>query len=1041
MFNYNESPTLHKYLYPEYRIIPPTPEQYVNSDYYIGADLNKSLFPLWKKDIPLVLGDNVLEWVITGAIGLGKCLVKGTLCHGEYGLIEIDKAKVGDKLDGFDKAKTVIDTHDEGLTDTIKVTTKCGYTLEGRPNHQIKVWDGDLGIIWKPLGSIQTTDIVVLKRGTPLFRQDHKISIQEAELIGAWVGDGHWITRNNISAMVYMSVGKANKSYAKHIISLARTISSYCPKIKEERTALKITVGAKELFQRWLSFDLKTGFYNKKIPNIILEDYELLRYFLRGLFDTDGSVYRSTINMSTSSPVLYKQVQLALLSLGIKSSITTKIPKCNGKLHNRHWIVSITGYEDKVKFKNIIGFSNKQKLKKLDKILGDVKGSYKNDTNILYNSSKFIKESWNNLKGKIPTRKPYSGMFRSSCIGKQNLTVHKLQYLNELSENTVVPMLQYFTKHGYFMDFISSVEKGMNHCYDVSVGGDHSYISHGFVSHNTVAAVIVLSYRLLQLLCLNNAQTHYDLVASHKIVIGNFSLYKYKAERSAFGYMESLLEDSQFFREQGFKSTHTKGGIEIWFERQNIGFVSGSNAKQAISDNTFSFLIDEAAFMNVDKKDADKGQAQALYNELHSRLFSRFHSSKKGSTRAIPGTMIIASSAQDADDFVQSKIRKKEEQDDTTIMVSSYPLWEMKSHLNSYSKDSFYISLGNRVKPAKIIETKKEAELVDDAEVVKVPMDFKKLAEQNLHTFILNTAGKVLPYKSKFFNRFIIQKSHSTRKHPFASNTIHFSFTSDDRFEDYLLVDYLCKVEYSRYVPRLNPHMPRHIHVDIGVTGDALGISMGHIGEFVKVERINTDCTVIEAEAPKIFIDFAIRIVPEDEIQIMKIFSLINYLCKTLNYPIKCITFDRYESRAIKQILQAQGYNSEVLTKSHVDTEAYHTLRNTYSEDRLDMYYHEHYEKEMMHLEVVDKNGKIDHPKKFPDGSKGSKDVSDAVSLTTYCLHNDKLYGVASKDQSQYVVAMKKHTDIYDTDDILDESNPWFIQDYKDKDIFLNLGS
>ena len=557
----------------------------------------------------------------------------------------------------------------------------------------------------------------------------------------------------------------------------------------------------------------------------------------------------------------------------------------------------------------------------------------------------------------------------------------------------------------------------------------------------TVSAVVVLSYRLLQLLCLHNAQTHYNLVASHKIVIGNFSLYKYKAERSAFGYMDALLEDSQFFREQGFKSTHTKGGIEIWFERQNIGFVSGSNAKQAISDNTFSFLIDEAAFMNVDKKDSDKGQAQSLYNELHSRLYSRFHSSKKGSTRAIPGTMIIASSAQDADDFVQAKIRKKEEQGEETIMVSSYPLWDIKSHLNDYSKESFYISLGNRVKPAKIINTKKEAELIIDEEVFPVPMDFKKLAEQSLNTFILNTAGKVLPYKSKFFNRFIIQKPHSTRKHPFASNTIYFSFIGDDRFEDYLLVDYLCKIEYSRYIPRLNPHMPRHIHVDIGVTGDSLGICMCHIGEFIKVERVNTDCTIIQAEAPKIYVDFAIRIVPEDEIQIMKIFSLINYLCKTLNFPVKCITFDRYESRTIKQILQAQGYNSEVLTKANVNTEAYHTLRNTYAEDRIDIYHHEHYEKEMLYLEVVDQNGKIDHPKKFPDDTQGSKDIADAVALAIYCLHNDKLYGVASKDQSQYIKAMEKHTSVYDTDDITDESSNWFIQDYKDKDSFLYLGS
>lgn len=45
-------------------------------------------------------------------------------------------------------------------------------------------------------------------------------------------------------------------------------------------------------------------------------------------------------------------------------------------------------------------------------------------------------------------------------------------------------------KEGYFFDKIKTIEKSKNHVYDISVPGSHSFVSNGFVSHNTWGEVI-----------------------------------------------------------------------------------------------------------------------------------------------------------------------------------------------------------------------------------------------------------------------------------------------------------------------------------------------------------------------------------------------------------------------------------------------------------------------------------------------------------------------------------------------------------------------
>ena len=85
----------------DYHRKPVDIEQFINDDYYLGKACSE-LHPLWKRDLCAVFapGSPVFEWILTGAIGVGK----GQPVHGKVLTPEgwgcIGDLKVGDKVIG-----------------------------------------------------------------------------------------------------------------------------------------------------------------------------------------------------------------------------------------------------------------------------------------------------------------------------------------------------------------------------------------------------------------------------------------------------------------------------------------------------------------------------------------------------------------------------------------------------------------------------------------------------------------------------------------------------------------------------------------------------------------------------------------------------------------------------------------------------------------------------------------------------------------------------------------------------------------------------
>ncbi len=143
-----------------------------------------------------------------------------------------------------------------------------------------------------------------------------------AEFFGIMLGDGHISPTQTI-----VTLGTKEFSYVKYIQALMKKLFNVNPKIfKRKMGHHDIYLGSVDLV-RWLS---KEGLVSHKtksqvdVPRWIFTDLEYQERFLRGFFDTDGSIYKLKfgiqIGLTNWSKPLLKSLHLMLITLGYKAS-------------------------------------------------------------------------------------------------------------------------------------------------------------------------------------------------------------------------------------------------------------------------------------------------------------------------------------------------------------------------------------------------------------------------------------------------------------------------------------------------------------------------------------------------------------------------------------------------------------------------------------------------------------------------------------------------------------------------------------------------
>ena len=384
-----------------------------------------------------------------------KCIVGDSLISTNNGFKHIsdiveNELSLKTELNGVEN--DVVNYFKYENVDTIKITTKNGFELEGTPHHRIFKDDKwvelkDLTIgehieLTKPT-FLQTeyqeiTYPMLLTKNITQEKIDNssedmlpRIRINEnwGRLLGYLLGDGHYNGKSGIS----ISCDKRHTDVVDDVVNLYKSIGLN-PLVYEKKPDKRCNnslakegfgVDIKSTCINFLSIAKKYGWCGShgktfRVPKVILESPKsVIKEFLKGLFEADGTVSEnSCVSLTSKDLKLIQQVQILLLGLGINGKIT----HAYNKTYRKYYYNLVLGRLNSEIFSEEIGFVSEHKKNRLEKLV----------------------------------------------TGKHSNNEHKIN----------------------FKDEIINIESFVNTVYDIEVNDVHEYNANGIKNHNSQLKVI-----------------------------------------------------------------------------------------------------------------------------------------------------------------------------------------------------------------------------------------------------------------------------------------------------------------------------------------------------------------------------------------------------------------------------------------------------------------------------------------------------------------------------------------------------------------------
>ncbi len=451
--------------------------------------------------------------VVAGA-GSGKCVKGSSLVFTEKGIIPIkqipnyfnvtdDKCNCGvitySSKTGKKIKKYTSHWFNMGISDIYKLKLESGFEIEGTPENPVLTLTDVGDLAFKKLKDINSNDYVVLSKNNELwsstnfkiknyFNKEVELNSDIARLLGYLVADGTLHIDNSISFS--NSEILPIKSYYDIVNSYFRvdiTDIKVRSKIDSRTTDHYISVP-------WFKTDLKrfglkmVKSVKKEIPHSVLtSSRECVIAFLQGYMDLESSVEGNTIEVTTASNKLAKQLQVVFLNLGIRVTLNPKIVK--EYPDNKYWRLCISGnalrtYKEKINY-----YTHKGYRSELETIC-----KKKSNTN---------KEVYPNQNGRLKrlkVNKQNNKILKDYLVGRRNPSSRKLKQILSFSQDKG-------SKDYIFLDNISDnfLFEKVDVCkniyrpkrvYDFTVSKTHSFVVNGFVNHNTHALTYRVAYMI-----------------------------------------------------------------------------------------------------------------------------------------------------------------------------------------------------------------------------------------------------------------------------------------------------------------------------------------------------------------------------------------------------------------------------------------------------------------------------------------------------------------------------------------------------------------
>ncbi|MDN4522631.1 intein-containing DNA gyrase subunit A [Mycolicibacterium austroafricanum] len=382
-----------------------------------------------------------------------------------------------------------------GDHETFTVRTAEGYEVTGTANHPLLCLV-DVGgvptLLWKLIEEIRPSDRVVLQRTPPVeFGPADWYETMEALLLGAFISEG-FVSESRAG------FNNLDRDYFNMVVAAYDTVIGgpryvYERKIASGSTLLELDIqNLASLRQSRLVGLLGQRSAAKMVPEWLWNSAAAVkRAFLQALFEGDGScsaLPRNTIQVSysTRSGQLAKDVQQMLLEFGV---ISRRYLHATGE----HKVV-ITNRSSAEAFCTRVGFGG-AKQHKLQKLLSDLPERAAGlDGDHVPGLAAFIRrESGGKWVDKEWLRK--HNIDRMSRWRRDGSEI-----LSRIADADVRAIATELTDgRFYYAKVASVVSAGVQPVYSLRVDtDDHSFISNGFVSHNTEARLTPLAMEMLR---------------------------------------------------------------------------------------------------------------------------------------------------------------------------------------------------------------------------------------------------------------------------------------------------------------------------------------------------------------------------------------------------------------------------------------------------------------------------------------------------------------------------------------------------------------
>jgi len=203
-----------------------------------------------------------------------------------------------------------------------------------------------------------------------------KLTAEESEIIGALIGDGYIHRKDKRSYCIGFTGSPQNDvEYYEYILGLIKKVWKKDAKAKVRARGLRVAIHSKEIVTRLIDyFNMPYGenkSFKVKIPKQMLQSWTLTKATLRGIIDTDGTVFVAnkpgspnypSIEIATSSIMLAKQIRSVLISHEFRVSNIWSYKSKNSTLTTHR--LALNGRENLKRWLSEIGFSNPYKYQR-----------------------------------------------------------------------------------------------------------------------------------------------------------------------------------------------------------------------------------------------------------------------------------------------------------------------------------------------------------------------------------------------------------------------------------------------------------------------------------------------------------------------------------------------------------------------------------------------------------------------------------------------------------------------------------------------------